>query len=185
MHIATSGQSWQPLFFCPSGQQGMSPDMADMSLISAAASRFAAAGVTSGAATSPTMTNIASKRPMSRRTFMTYHHIGRGILKAGTTSHVRNEQQKPQDSNQTHRVNSRSRPSSNTLRADKVHKWLPVALPEQHHFVPLRRAALHPGRSRRHTGNGQSDRGGPFLQQLTNGRRRHVALDDILRDSAV
>ncbi len=70
MHIATSGQSGQPLFFCPSGQHGISPDMADISVISATEIRFAAAGVTSGAATSPAITSIASKRPMSRRAFM-------------------------------------------------------------------------------------------------------------------
>ena len=71
MHIATSGQSGQFLFFCPSGQQGMSPDMLDISLISATGSRFAAAGVTSGAATSPTMTKTASRRAISRRRFIT------------------------------------------------------------------------------------------------------------------
>src|SRR6266850_1131884 len=78
MHIATSGQSWQLLFFCPSGQHGMSPDIADISLISPTGSGFAAAGVTSGAATSPTITKTASRRPMSRRRFMTHHHTGQG-----------------------------------------------------------------------------------------------------------
>jgi len=66
MHIATSGQSWQLLFFCPSGQHGMSPDIAAIPLISPTGRRFAAAGVTSGAATKPTITKTASKRPMSR-----------------------------------------------------------------------------------------------------------------------
>ena len=61
MHIATSGQSGQLLFFCPPGQHGMSPDMADISLISPTGSRFAAAGVTSGAVTSPTITRTASR----------------------------------------------------------------------------------------------------------------------------
>src|SRR5258708_39530682 len=74
MHIATSGQSWQLLFFCPSGQHGMSPDIAAISLISPTGRRFAAAGVTRGAATKPTITKTASKRPMRRRRFMTYHH---------------------------------------------------------------------------------------------------------------
>jgi hypothetical protein len=78
MHVATSGQSGQPLFFCPSGQQGMSPDIADISLVSATGSRFAAAGVTSGATTNPTITKTASRRPMSRRRFMSYHHTGWG-----------------------------------------------------------------------------------------------------------
>src|SRR5258706_16379691 len=89
MHIATSGQSGQLLFFSPSGQHGMSPDMADISLISPTGSGFAAAGVTSGAATSPTITRTASRRPMSRRRFMTYHHTGQGTWEGRSTSHVR------------------------------------------------------------------------------------------------
>src|SRR5882762_316855 len=89
MHIATSGQSGQLLFFCPSGQHGMSPDMADISLISPTGSGFAAAGVTSGAATSPTITKTASRRPMSRRRFMVHHHTRRGTWEGGSTSHIR------------------------------------------------------------------------------------------------
>ena len=82
MHIATSGQSRQLLLFWPSGQHGMSPDIAVISVISAAAGRFAAAGVTSGAATSPTITKTASKRPMSRRRSMAHHHTGLGAWEA-------------------------------------------------------------------------------------------------------
>ena len=70
MHIATSGQSWQLLFFCPSGQHCMSPDIAAISLISPKASRLAADDVTSGAATSPAITKTASRRAMSRRRFI-------------------------------------------------------------------------------------------------------------------
>ena len=40
MHIATSGQSWQLLFFCPSGQHDMSPDIAAISLISPTGQAF-------------------------------------------------------------------------------------------------------------------------------------------------
>src|SRR5882672_10577718 len=65
MHIASSGQSWQLLFFCPSGQHGMSPDIAAIPLISPTGRRFAATGDPSGAATKPTITRTASKRPMS------------------------------------------------------------------------------------------------------------------------
>src|SRR6267378_460771 len=64
MHIATSGQSWQLLFFCPSGQHGMSPNKAAVALISPTGRRLAAAAVTSGAATEPTITETAAKRPM-------------------------------------------------------------------------------------------------------------------------
>jgi hypothetical protein len=78
MHIATSGQSGQLLFFCPSGQHGISPGMADISFISPTGSDFAAAGATSGAATSPTITKTARRRPMSRRRFMSHHHTGPG-----------------------------------------------------------------------------------------------------------
>ena len=89
MHIATSGQSGQLLLFCPSGQHGMSPDMADISLISPTGSGLAAAGVTSGAATSPTITKTASRRPMSRRRFMAHHHTGGGTWEGSSTSHIR------------------------------------------------------------------------------------------------
>src|SRR6266478_3085103 len=78
MQVATSGQSWQFLSFSPSGQHGMSAGIVDISLISPTGGRLAAAGVTSGAATSPTITKTASRRQMSRRKFMAYHHTGRG-----------------------------------------------------------------------------------------------------------
>jgi len=52
MHIATSGQSEQSFLFCSSGQQGIS---ADISVIETADSLLAAAGVASGATTSPTI----------------------------------------------------------------------------------------------------------------------------------
>lgn len=77
-HIATIGQSWQVLLFCVSGQHGMSPDIDIMSLIPLPDSPIAAAGEASGAATSPAIIKIASKRPMRQRTFITYHPIGRG-----------------------------------------------------------------------------------------------------------
>src|SRR6266851_4247890 len=89
MHVATSGQSWQFLSFCPSGQHGMSPAIAAISLISPTDSHFAAAGVTSGAATSPTITKTARRRPVSRRRFMTQHHTRLGTLKGALISHVR------------------------------------------------------------------------------------------------
>ena len=84
VHTAISGQSWHPLLFCCSeqqfmpsamavGQQGISPDMTDIFI-----AEPAAAGVASGAATSPAITITASKRPMSRHKFITYHHTRRG-----------------------------------------------------------------------------------------------------------
>jgi hypothetical protein len=86
VHIAINGQSWQSLLFCfseqqfmPSaktvGQQGISPDIAGISMAAAAASRFAAPGVANGAATSPAIAMTASKRPMSRHKFIVYHYI--------------------------------------------------------------------------------------------------------------
>lgn len=78
MHIAISGQSRQLLLFWPSGQQGIASDIAAISVISATARRFAAAGVTSGAATSPTITKTATRRPMSRRRFITRYPTGPG-----------------------------------------------------------------------------------------------------------
>jgi hypothetical protein len=74
--LSLSGQSWQLLLFCPSGQHCMSSDIAAILLISPTGIRFATTGDTSGATTSPTITKTASKRPMSRRRFMTYHHTG-------------------------------------------------------------------------------------------------------------
>lgn len=99
MHIATSGQSWQLLLFWPSGQHGMSPDIA---VISAAAGGFAAAGVTSGAATSPTITKTASKRPMSRRRFMAYHHTGLGAWEAPLLHIVARWRREPEGFESTH-----------------------------------------------------------------------------------
>ncbi|MBX9821258.1 hypothetical protein [Afipia birgiae] len=54
----------------------MSADIADISLISAADNSFAAAGVTSGEATSPAIAKIASKRLMNREQFIAQHPIG-------------------------------------------------------------------------------------------------------------
>lgn len=59
MHMATKGQSLQPSRDAP-GQQGMSLGITDMALMVAAANRSAAAGVISGAATSPTITKTES-----------------------------------------------------------------------------------------------------------------------------
>jgi hypothetical protein len=67
----------------------MSPYMAAISLISPTDSRFAAAGVTSGAATSPTIAKTASIRPVSRRRFMTQHHTRLGTLEGASTSIIR------------------------------------------------------------------------------------------------
>ena len=64
--IARSGQSWQSLLFCSDGQQGMSPDIADMSVI-VADGLLAAAGVTTGATDRPMVTKIARKSFRSRR----------------------------------------------------------------------------------------------------------------------
>ena len=105
-HMATSGQSWQSLLFCSSGQQGMSSEIDDMPVISATAHHFAAAGVSRGAAASPAITSAASKRPMSRRRSITYHHMGHGTLKGGFTSHVRQQAiAKSPKSAKIHRVN--------------------------------------------------------------------------------
>jgi hypothetical protein len=64
-----SGQSLQPFLFWPSGQQGMSVDIADVadtSIVAALESRFAATGITNGGKMSPTIKKAASKRQMSR-----------------------------------------------------------------------------------------------------------------------
>ncbi|MCR6732579.1 MAG: hypothetical protein NVV83_00025 [Afipia sp.] len=54
----------------------MSADIADISLITAADSGFAATGVTSGEATSPAIAKTASKRLMNRQKFIAQHPIG-------------------------------------------------------------------------------------------------------------
>lgn len=64
MHNARRGQSGQLLSFWPSGQHGISPVMAAMSLIGG--SCLAALDVTSGATTRPTVTNTASSQRMNR-----------------------------------------------------------------------------------------------------------------------
>jgi hypothetical protein len=79
VHIARSGQSWQSLLFCVSGQHGMSADI-DISLISSAGSDFAAADE----ARSPAIAKMANKQPMDRKTRITQHHIGSGTLEART-----------------------------------------------------------------------------------------------------
>lgn len=50
-----------------SGQQGMSADIVDMSLIFDAGISFAAAGVASGETTSPMIAKTASNRLMNRQ----------------------------------------------------------------------------------------------------------------------
>lgn len=87
--IARSGQSWQSLLFCSDGQQGMSPDIADMSVI-AADGPLATAGVTTGATERPMVTKIASKSFWSRRRSIFNHLTGTTAWEARTQSQVRN-----------------------------------------------------------------------------------------------
>ncbi|MBN9597134.1 MAG: hypothetical protein IJ127_20430 [Afipia sp.] len=54
----------------------MSADIADISLIAEADSGFAAAGVTSGEAMSPTIARVASKRLTNWQKFIAQHPIG-------------------------------------------------------------------------------------------------------------
>ena len=81
MQIATSGQSWQSLLFCLSGQHGISAIMSDPSaicIILAGNKCPAAAGVTSGAIVRPAVTRRASKSLNDCRTFMARHSHRRG-----------------------------------------------------------------------------------------------------------
>ena len=92
-HIA-SGHSWQPLFLCSSGQQGISADIPDMSgisdmpAISATGQCFAPAGLTSGCDTSPAITKIARTRLMNRPKSMTLHRMGSTTCKETFPSQV-------------------------------------------------------------------------------------------------
>jgi hypothetical protein len=74
MQIAISGQSWQVLLFCLSGQHGMSAAMSGMSaicIISAGmACSAATAGAASGAIVKPAVTRMASTSRNNRRTFI-------------------------------------------------------------------------------------------------------------------
>lgn len=74
MQTAISGQSWQVLLFCLSGQHGMSATMSGMSaicIISAGmACSAATAGAASGAIVKPAVTRMASTSRNNRRTFI-------------------------------------------------------------------------------------------------------------------
>lgn len=85
-HIATTGQSVQALWLASSGQQGMSPGIADMSVIPPAASACMAAGAATGATASPATMAIASNRVMRRRKTMPYSATATGSLGRGATS---------------------------------------------------------------------------------------------------
>lgn len=101
-----SGQSRQSLFFCFSGQQGMSPDMPDPSVVVAKDPCFAAAGVTSGCETSPAITRTASKRQMNRqRTIAPISH-GTGGFGRTTASQIRQRSFRQVKMRQNHRVNA-------------------------------------------------------------------------------
>ncbi len=141
MHIATSGQSWQLLLFCPSGQHGMASEIAAISVISAAI-RVAAAGVTSGAATSPTITKTVSKRPMSRRRFMAHHHTWLGAWEAPSFHIVARWRRDPK-APKAQAVNLRTSISACRFSADKLHEGLPTGRPEQDYVVFLWSSALH------------------------------------------
>jgi hypothetical protein len=80
-HIATNGQSWQFLLFCPSGQHGMSPD-ADMSVMPGICGCAEAVGVANGDNARPTVTKTAKTRLRSRRRSMSHHPTGRVALEA-------------------------------------------------------------------------------------------------------
>jgi hypothetical protein len=182
MHIATSGQSGQFLFFCPSGQHGMSPDIAAMSLISLTDSRFAAAGDTSGATTSPAITKTASKRPMSRRRFMSQHHTA-GATWEGRSFHIVARLQHEPEKRRKHKwLTCDTSASADTFRADKVHKRLPATRPEENNVIPLGCTSLHSGRPGGHAGNRQSDGGGSLFQKTPHGRRRNVSLQHVPTD---
>src|SRR5258708_26795426 len=144
MHVATSGQSGQLLFFCPSGQHGMSPDMADISLISLKGSSFAAAGATSGAAASPTITKTASRRPMSRRRFMTHHHTGLEAWQAWSTSHACQDASKTEKPPNLMWLTVTQAASADLFRAQRAHKGLPTTGSEKNNVIGLRLTALHP-----------------------------------------
>mgnify|MGYP007021852483 FL=1 len=90
MQIASNGQSLQLLFFCVSGQHGMSPDIDAMSDIATLDDPIAATGEVNGAAISPAITKIASRRPIRRQKVITYIAMASEIGKAGCPSHLRN-----------------------------------------------------------------------------------------------
>jgi hypothetical protein len=112
----------------------MSPDMAAISLISPTSARFATAGVTSGAATSPTITKTASRQPMSRRRFMTDYHTGRGAWK-GRSVHIVAIAKRARIYLEYKWLACCPGASADIFRADKVHKGFMYA-PTSQHFPP-------------------------------------------------
>lgn len=136
MHIASKGQSLQPSDFCSSGQHGMSADVADMSVITAAGTRFAAAGATNGARARPAITKTASIRPMMRRRFMLEPSHGHRSQESAFRSHVRQRARKV-------RIWSKDPASRQDLRAQKAHEGPLGVRRKEHHFERLRCSALH------------------------------------------
>src|SRR6266487_4170591 len=130
----------------------MSSLMAAISLISPTDSRFAAADVISGATTNPTITKTASRRPMSRRRFITQHHTRRETLEGAFISLVR--QPAPEKALKAHMVNWKPSALSDTFRAEKVHKGLSAVRTEEDDVVPPVCPSLHSRRSGRHARDG-------------------------------
>ena len=67
--MATSGQSWQSLLFCSSGQQGM-PAAMDTSIMPSERGCAAAAGDAKGANVKPRVTKTANANLSSRLRFI-------------------------------------------------------------------------------------------------------------------
>lgn len=166
MHIATRGQSWQSLPFWPPAQHGMSLDIAGISVISTTAKRFAAAGVTSGAKTSPTITKTASKRPMSRRTSMAHHHMRLGTWEA-SLHHIVARWRRRSKVPEHERLTCAPRHSAGGVSSDELHEGLPPRRSENNNVVLLGCTALHTRRPHGHARNSQPDGGRPFFQQST------------------
>jgi hypothetical protein len=157
----------------------MSPDIAAMSLISLTDSRFAAAGDTSGAATSPAITKTASKRPMSRRKFMSQHHTA-GATWEGRSFHIVARLQYAPEKRRKHKwLTCDTSALADTFRADKVHKGLPPTRPEENNVIPLGCTSLHSGRPGGHARNRQSDGSWSLFQESPHRRRRDMPLQHV------
>src|SRR5579883_520152 len=143
----------------------MSPDIAVISVISAAAKSFAAAGVTSGAKTSPTTSETASKRPKSRRISIAHHHMRSGTWE-GLSLHMFARGVSWPD--EGYRL-TEDGPSTRDFGANKLHERLSARRPKKDHVVFPWRSAFHSRRSGWHAWNRQSYGGRPLLQQLPNG----------------
>ncbi|MCR6736717.1 hypothetical protein [Afipia broomeae] len=121
----------------------MSADIVDISLISAADSSFAAAGVVSGETMSPTIAKTASNRLMSRQKSIVQPHIGSWTCEDGSHHKFATTMGRERASDDVNLIKGTALTSD--IPAQEAHKCLTARGPEKNDLIPFGRAAFHSG----------------------------------------